>query len=297
MKKIITKGIDLSYCQRNVDYNKVKKAGYTFAMLKLANARDTGITIDEQFENHYKGCIKAGINVGVYVYSLVTSPEKARECAKQTISYIKNKIITYPVCFDVEYEPFNLTCGKAMNTELFKAFLSEIESAKYYACVYTCPGFVASYLNDKELQRYDHWIADCSPNGKLDYDGACGLWQFSIAGDESLDIMKIGAVPGVNGKCDVDYAFYDYPSRIKKFGCNGLSNKKTSNNTTTSTKLKVGDKVKIKKGSTAYNGAKLASFVFNTKYTVLENPVKDRVVIGINGKVTAAIKASNLTKS
>ena len=101
MKKIITKGIDLSYCQQNVDYAKVKKAGYTFAMLKLANARDTGITIDEQFENHYKGCIKAGINVGVYVYSLVTSPEKARKCAKQTISYIKNKIITYPVCFDV----------------------------------------------------------------------------------------------------------------------------------------------------------------------------------------------------
>lgn len=59
--------------------------------------------------------------------------------------------------------------------------------------------------------------------------------------------------------------------------------------------FKIGDKVKVKAGATAYDGTKLASFVYSTTFTVMS--VKDdRVVIGLNGKVTAAIKATNLTK-
>jgi transcription antitermination factor NusG len=57
-----------------------------------------------------------------------------------------------------------------------------------------------------------------------------------------------------------------------------------------------GDKVKIKKGSSTYEGGNLAFFVYYTVYTVLEEPINDRVVVGLNGNVTAAIKAKDLIK-
>lgn len=55
----------------------------------------------------------------------------------------------------------------------------------------------------------------------------------------------------------------------------------------------VGAKVTLNQGATTYNGGGLASFVYSTEFDVIE--VKgDRVVIGIGGAVTAAVKASDL---
>ena len=61
------------------------------------------------------------------------------------------------------------------------------------------------------------------------------------------------------------------------------------------TDINVGDKVKVKNGAKDYNGRKLASFVYKTVYTVLAVS-GERVVIGIDGKVTAAVKNDNLIK-
>ena len=56
-----------------------------------------------------------------------------------------------------------------------------------------------------------------------------------------------------------------------------------------------GDKVKVKPGSKTYTGGKLASFVYQTIYDVLEVS-GERIVIGIKGNVTAAVKADDLVK-
>lgn len=57
--------------------------------------------------------------------------------------------------------------------------------------------------------------------------------------------------------------------------------------------LTAGDLVKVARGARTYTGGGLAGFVYDTVYTVQQ--VKgDRVVIGINGIVTAAIQKSNL---
>lgn len=68
---------------------------------------------------------------------------------------------------------------------------------------------------------------------------------------------------------------------------NGNANNSSAN------KIKVGSKVTVKRGAKTYTGGSLASFVYKQTYTVME--IKgDRVVIGQNGKVTAAVKASDL---
>ena len=64
---------------------------------------------------------------------------------------------------------------------------------------------------------------------------------------------------------------------------------------TSSSEIKVGDKVKVKKGSRSYSGVALASFVYENEYDVMEiNGL--RAVIGKNGAVTTDINVTNLYK-
>lgn len=65
--------------------------------------------------------------------------------------------------------------------------------------------------------------------------------------------------------------------------------------TTTTATIKKGSKVRVKSGAKTYTGGKLASFVYKTTYTVLEEPNGNRVVIGLNGQVTAAVNKKDLT--
>lgn len=58
--------------------------------------------------------------------------------------------------------------------------------------------------------------------------------------------------------------------------------------------IKVGSKARIAKGAKTYTGGGLASFVYNTVYTVIQVN-GDRVVIGLNGVVTAAVNIKDLT--
>lgn len=60
--------------------------------------------------------------------------------------------------------------------------------------------------------------------------------------------------------------------------------------------IKVGDKVRVKQGAKDYTGNSLASFVYQTVYTVQEVSGK-RAVIGLNGAVTAAISTDDLYKA
>ncbi len=63
--------------------------------------------------------------------------------------------------------------------------------------------------------------------------------------------------------------------------------------------LQLGDKVTVNSGATDYKGRKLALFVYKTVYTVMQigcGVAPDYVVIGLNGAVTAAVKAENLHK-
>ena len=57
--------------------------------------------------------------------------------------------------------------------------------------------------------------------------------------------------------------------------------------------IKVGSKVKVKAGAKTYAGGNLASFVYQTTYDV-QQITGDRAVIGLKGKVTAAMRLSDL---
>lgn len=64
--------------------------------------------------------------------------------------------------------------------------------------------------------------------------------------------------------------------------------------TKSSASIAKGSKVKVNKGAKTYTGGSLASFVYSTVYTVMQID-GDRVVIGKDGVVTAAVNIKNLT--
>lgn len=64
----------------------------------------------------------------------------------------------------------------------------------------------------------------------------------------------------------------------------------------TGSQLSVGDRVRVNVGAKTYEGQTLADFVYRTVYTVLELN-KDRAVIGIDGRVTAAVDTKDLSKA
>ena len=61
----IEKGIDVSGWQGNIDFDKVKKSGITFVIIK-AGGSDDGFYTDSYFESNYKKAVKAGLKVGSY---------------------------------------------------------------------------------------------------------------------------------------------------------------------------------------------------------------------------------------
>lgn len=64
---------------------------------------------------------------------------------------------------------------------------------------------------------------------------------------------------------------------------------------TTPAPIRVGDKVRVKKGAKTYDGKSLANFVYNTVYDVLQVN-GDRVVIGLGKVITAAMHINDLIK-
>ena len=67
----------------------------------------------------------------------------------------------------------------------------------------------------------------------------------------------------------------------------------------TQNKIKVGDKVKVKAGALSFSGKKLAAFVYTAVFDVMQagiNGYPDYIVIGIDGDVTAAMRADDLIK-
>lgn len=140
--------------------------------------------------------------------------------------------------------------------------VSIVKGAKYYNGA-TVPSWV----------RAKNWIVKENPNGDR------------VVIDKSVD--------GKNSICSAISS--KYLTIVSGGSTSTTTTTKPATTTTTTATIKKGSKVKVKSGAKTYTGGKLASFVYKTTYTVLEEPKGDRVVIGLNGQVTAAVNKKDLT--
>ena len=205
--KNLLKGIDVSYAQGVIDWEKVKASGLVdFAILRAGYGRETS-QVDTQFERNYAACKRLGIPVGVYWYSYATTAAEAEQEAKVCLQTIRGKRFEYPVAFDIE-EARCLPQADALCT----AFCNALEKQGYYAAIYTFKSALENNIRAAIKSRYDIFLSHVGVQ-QTSYAGAYGLWQYSWT----------GRIPGISGDVDLDYAYKDYPAIIKAAGLNGFT--------------------------------------------------------------------------
>lgn len=203
------KGIDVSQWQGDIDFGKVRSAGVDFVIIRAGYGRYISQK-DPTFEDNYRKAKSAGLNVGAYWYSYAESEADARAEAAVCMEAIKGKQFEYPIYFDLE-EQSQFSRGKAFCSALVTAFCGEMEKAGYFAGLYISRSPLQNYITSEVAERYALWVAEYG--SKCNYGGSYGMWQYT----------STGKVSGVNGACDCDYAYTDYPSIIKNGGFNGFA--------------------------------------------------------------------------
>lgn len=215
------RGIDVSKHQGVIDWAKVKASGISFALIR-SSARTN--YIDPFLDANVKGCEANGIAYGFYHYSYAMSVAGAQAEADYFLKVIGKYNPTMPVYFDLEdvsQEPL----GKATLTAMAVAFMDKVEKAGYYTGIYTNPEWLSKYLDYEKIKRFDIWLA--AWRNTRPTSPPHGIWQNAVLGS-AADVAakpypratKVGSVPGVKGAIDVDIAYKDYPTLIKKLGLN-----------------------------------------------------------------------------
>ena len=205
--KNLLKGIDVSYAQGVIDWEKVKASGQVnFAILQAGYGKETS-QVDKQFERNYSECKRLGIPVGAYWYSYATTAAEAEQEAKVCLQTIRGKQFEYPVAFDIEEER-SLPQANA----LCQAFCSALEAAGYYVAIYTFKSALENNISAAVKNRYDIFLSHVGVQ-QTDYAGSYGLWQYSWT----------GCISGISEDVDLDYAYKDYPAMIQNAGLNGFT--------------------------------------------------------------------------
>lgn len=208
---VISKGIDVSEWQGEIDYAKVK--GNTDFVVIRAGYGNDATQVDKKFNRNYEGFRSQGIPIGVYWYCYAISADDARKEAKACLEILKGKKFELPIFYDIledDHIPMLKQHGgisKLIN-EIVPAFCNELEKAGYFVGVYCNTRGYKNYLNDSVKQRYVQWVADWS--GSCGYTGEKVLWQYSSS----------GTCPGIVGNVDKDYAYSDF-AEIKERKLNG----------------------------------------------------------------------------
>ena len=221
----ILKGIDVSYCQNEVDWDAAKTSGLVdFAILRAGYGRETS-QVDTQFERNYAACKRLGIPCGAYWFSYAMSADEAKREAQVFLQTIKGKSFEYPVYMDLELAK-QFALGKASCSAIVDAFLSVLEQSGYYAGLYCSTYYLDNYLSDSIKSSYTVWCAQYA--SKCTYQNPYGIWQYNVAGNEEYDIIGQKSIPGIVGECDMDYCYTDYPAIIKAAGLNGFAKSETT---------------------------------------------------------------------
>ena len=202
-------GIDVSFWQGNFNFQQAKNEGAKFSILRGAYS----LSKDIRFEEYYNNANAAGLNVGVYHYTMATTVEQAIAEAKFLLDNIlQGKIFELPIYFDVEDQVHkNLNRGQV--SSIAKAWLNYLEERGYWVGIYSSRSFIERYLTEDVRNRYSLWVAQW--NTELTYTGNCGMWQF---GGET-NLVRSNKIAGVI--CDQNFMLVDYPTLIKNAGKNG----------------------------------------------------------------------------
>lgn len=218
-------GNDISHWQKDVDFNKMKKVS-NYVIIRIGYSTK----LDSRFLEYMTNAKKANIPIGIYIYSLATTPQEAQNEAHWVASILSihnfdKGYIDYPIFFDYEEASFITSNSKKYNTQIINAFTDTISSYGYYPGLYMGGYYFENHINKAEI-NCDVWLAHYFNNMKdvnkfkqLHPSTNITMWQF---GADGYNTLYSGSDCGVSSDViDENYCFVDYPAIISKGGYNG----------------------------------------------------------------------------
>ena len=196
-------GIDVSYYQGDIDWDKVKASGIEFTMIRLGYrgyGEEGKLVEDTLFTQNIQGALEAGLKVGVYFFSQAITVEEAKEEADFVLERIADYELAMPVVYDWEYisaEARTAKMDRRTLTDCYLAFCGKIEEAGYTPMAYFNTYQSRSLMNLTELEDYPFWLALYSDRMTFPY--RIEMWQYTDS----------GRVPGVQGNVDINLYFTD----------------------------------------------------------------------------------------
>lgn len=200
----MSKGIDISYHQGNIDFNSVKNSGIEFVMIRASFGF---FNEDKKVHEYVRECEKVGLPYGFYHYSYARNLEEAEKEVKGFLNLVKNYNPTYPLVIDMEdadnWKRDNGNPSNEMLIDICDLFCKRVEEAGYYAMIYANTDWFLNRINSSKLDRYDKWLADWrdEPNRTIPR----GMLQYSSS----------GRIPGIATNVDLNESYKDYPTIIK----------------------------------------------------------------------------------
>ena len=238
------KGVDLSNHNSGLTIQKVKDAGYEYAILR-GGYTGYGSTRtknkDKMFETYYKEAKELGFPVGCYYYSCAnTRTGGILEAEYLYKNCLKGKQFEYPIYIDIEDTHWQLD-NKSGVTDAIIGFCSTLEKLGYWVGVYSNPEWFNNNIETDRLTKYTKWVARWSTKKPSFKYNAFDMWQNTAT-------LKINGYT-----VDGDICYRDFPALIKARGLNGFP--KPNANV-----VEEGDLVKIT-GTTYSNGVKIPLWV------------------------------------
>ncbi len=192
------KGIDVSHHNGKINWSKVKKAGISFAMIRIGYGTKRGGILDRRFEYNYQEAKKNGIKIGLYFYSYADNVKEAKKEAKFTEKVLATYgDLDYPVAFDFENTYRNKAKYKKSNTKIITTYCNYLEKRGYDTSVYSFLDFFNKAVNIKKVSKYGIWLARWTEDpDKFNSYGIPNvqIWQYSDK----------GKIKGISGNVDLN---------------------------------------------------------------------------------------------
>ena len=187
-------GIDISAWQGEIDFDKIKKSGCEFVIIRMAFSSkiNQDLTLDKYYKDNIKKAKNAGLKVGVYFYTNAASINEVKKQSKFILKNLKGIKLDLPIAYDFEswstFNEFKLNTHDLDN--LFNTFNDEMKKNGYEAMIYSSKYYLEKvWLNEKKNKI---WLAHYTDY--TNYDGDYILWQMS----------NTGRIDGIYGDVDID---------------------------------------------------------------------------------------------
>lgn len=196
-------GIDVSYCQGIIDWDKVKNSDVEFVIARTGYSFGDHYK-DKHFLKNINGAKKAGLEIpGVYHFSYALSEEDARKEANSALSQVKSAGLANDttIFFDFEYASSDFCKDNGVDPssefvqKVTEAFCERVRSLGYVPGIYVNPDYYNRVYEGKLPADIKVWAAKWITWGddffdrkpKFNFD----VWQYGTT-----------RIPGIVGEVD-----------------------------------------------------------------------------------------------